>query len=453
VAFLLFNLEDTDMSPDSMTRAAGGSTTAQPVRQHSVSRAGAVGPIVAAVGGREPAPVLAAARHIGAVTANRVVVVGAVEPPPAYLPAEAPMLLPPEYETEMQEARRSQLARQVREASGARSGWRTRVVMGDAAQVIAQQARAERSPLIIMGVGRHRPLDRLLSRETTLRTIRQSPCPVLAVGPSFNLTFDEVEIATDFSPACAWAAEAVMPLLTNGAVIHLVHVWQPIAVNEPHWRVIDENYERSLPEKFRRFRALLNAPPGIVVKDEVREGRTTERLLDFASSHHVDLIVAGRQGMNRFARIFVGSTTASLLRGATCSLLIAPEPSITERDRLERLLTGVAMVRSPESWTVQLDEFTRRNRGRQATVEVDDLDFGAQVLESGYGFEGASYDEHDEHVELMLSGAGDPLRHVTRSIGGDKWLAIGTDADGRDLALRIDHGAGQTLLTFTPRVR
>jgi len=199
-----------------------------------------------------------------------------------------------------------------------------------------------------------------------------------------------------------------------------------------------------------RFREETMAfPAGVTIKEEIREGRTADRLLDFAAAHHIDLIVAGRQGMNALARLFVGSTTKTLLRSASCSLFIAPEPPLPDADRLERLLTGVAEVRKPESWTLQLDGFTRRNRGRVAKVEMDDLDLGAQVIESGFAFQGASYDERDERVELMLAGTGDLLQHVTRSIGGVKWVAIGTDPEGRDFALRIDHGTGQTLLTFT----
>jgi len=447
-SFTLFR-EDTDMSPETMTPAVPTPTIGQATLDRHAPRRHALGPIVAAVGGSESAPVLPAARHIAAVTANSVVAISALEPPPAWLPAEAPMLLPPEYESEIREARLAQLSRHVLDASGARSGWKAKVVTGDPAREITQFARAERSPLIIMGVGRHRPMDRLLSRETTLRAIRMASCPILAVGPAFDLTFSEVMIATDFSPASAWAAESVMPLLTNGAVIHLVHAWQPIALNDAKWRTIDEQYERSLPEKFRRFRTILNAPAGVTIKEEIREGRTADRLLDFAAAHHIDLIVAGRQGMNALARLFVGSTTKTLLRSASCSLFIAPEPPLPDADRLERLLTGVAEVRKPESWTLQLDGFTRRNRGRVAKVEMDDLDLGAQVIESGFAFQGASYDERDERVELMLAGTGDLLQHVTRSIGGVKWVAIGTDPEGRDFALRIDHGTGQTLLTFT----
>lgn len=436
------------MSPDTMTSRTMTPAAGQAAQEQPASARRVTGPIVAAVGGSESSSVLPAARYLATVTANDVLAVAAIEPLPIYFPAEAPLMVPPEYQSEVQEARRAELARAVEQTAGARSDWRTSVLIGDAARAITDVARAEGAPLLIMGVGRHRPIDRLLSRETTLRAIRHASCPVLAVGYAFDPPFHKVMIATDFSAASARAAEAVMPLLTDGAELHLVHVWQPIGRSEQRWQLLDQRYEQSLPEKFRRFRAILNVPEGVTVKEEIREGKTAERLLDFASAHHVDLIVAGRQGLNALARLVVGSTTSTLLRGANCSLLIAPEPSVQDLDRLQRVLSGAVEVRTPESWMMLLDDFSRRNRGRMATVEVDDLDLGTQVIESGYTLQGASYDDRNDQVELMLAAKKDRMQHVTRTVNGVESVAIGTNSDGRDLALRIKHGAGQTLLMF-----
>jgi hypothetical protein len=65
--------------------------------------------------------------------------------------------------------------------------------------------------------------------------------------------------------------------------------------------------------------------------------------------------------------------------------------------------------------------------------------------------QGATYDPSDRRVEVMLGDAGASLRHVTRSVGNVKSVAIATDAHGHDVALRISHERGQTVLTFSPR--
>jgi len=67
-----------------------------------------------------------------------------------------------------------------------------------------------------MGLGRHRPLDRLLGVATTLCTIRSASCPVLAVSPDVNAPFREAVVATEFKPSSAKAAESIIPLLSDG---------------------------------------------------------------------------------------------------------------------------------------------------------------------------------------------------------------------------------------------
>jgi len=58
------------------------------------------------------------------------------------------------------------------------------------------------------------------------------------------------------------------------------------------------------------------------------------------------------------------------------------------------------------------------------------------------------YDERAERVELMLGDATAGGRHLTRSIGNVLGVDVLTDGEGHDVALRVQHGTSQTLLTF-----
>jgi hypothetical protein len=107
----------------------------------------------------------------------------------------------------------------------------------------------------------------------------------------------------------------------------------------------------------------------------------------------------------------------------------------------------VSALDRPE-WSRALDEFTRRNVGRRGVLEVDDPEIGAQAQEHDYPLLGATYDRNDGRVELMFGELGDRDRHLSRSIGNVGRIDVLTDERGRDIALRIGHGAGQTLLTF-----
>ena len=95
-----------------------------------------------------------------------------------------------------------------------------------------------------------------------------------------------------------------------------------------------------------------------------------------------------------------------------------------------------------------LDDFSRRNFGRRGTLEVDDPEIGAQAQEFDYPFLGVTYDPHDGQVEVMVGELGNVGRHLTRGIGNVSTIDVLRNDRGRDVALRIAHGAGQTLLTF-----
>lgn len=408
------------------------------------------GPLLVALGGSDVSGVLRAARYFASGSTTGMLAVSILEPLPTYSSAEAAFVLAPDLDVARAESRLATLNAQVLEGDEPAPTCHTEVISGEPVHEIVEAALTHNSPLIVMGIGRHTPLDRVLGLETAVRTVRRASCPVLAVHANIHVPFRDVVVATDFSPASVKAAEAVIPLLTTGSVIHLVHVWEPSAVHDTRLRTLDESYVAALPTKFRRLLETLKLPSGIAVKEEVIEGRIAERVLSYADVHDADVIVAGRQGLSKLARLMVGSVTESLLRGAKCSVLIAPAPIFAELDRFRRLIIGTSASEDPAEWAIQLDAFTTRNRGRRAAVEVDDLSLGAQVLETGYPFQGVTFDPHDKRVELMLGDGKGSSRHLSHGVGNIKTVAIATDEHGLDTGLLLKHGSGQTILTFSP---
>jgi nucleotide-binding universal stress UspA family protein len=409
------------------------------------------GPILVAVGSDGDARnLLEAARLVSARLDTPARVVSVV--PPLVVPdlAGAPIYLPPsaDAERELREGVAQLVERQIRDVLGDAPKWDWEVVSGDPAPVLRNIASDLDASLVLMGLGRHRPIDRLLAAETTLRVVRHVSVPVLAIGASFNALPRSVVVATDFSPRSAVAAEAVLPLLAEGATLHLVHVWERTGSSSAAVRDIERRYEAELPAQFARFRSALAIPAGITVTTDVLEGKIAPRLLDFAEASRADLVVAGRQGLNFLARLAVGSVTTTLVRAAACAVLVVPDASFADIDRMRRHLTGTSESDDPARWPEQLDGFTRRNAGRRANLEVDDPELGAQSQESGYAFMGASYDPHDRRIELMLGGPG--AAHLGRGIAHANSIAVLCDAQGKDTGLCIRHGSGQTLLLFGP---
>jgi nucleotide-binding universal stress UspA family protein len=429
-------------------------TVASPRSLQSFSpRRPAPGPMIVAVGPRNGESVLRVARALTPCSPMGVIAVTAREPLPAVIYGGELGMVPAEFEQDRLRSELVKLGERVNAIAHEDPRWESRVLLGDPARMLADLARETNAPLIIMGIGRHRPLDRLLGVETALRTIRQAPCPVLAVAHGSAAPMREVVVATDFSIRSARAAEAVLPLLAEDAVLHVLHVWERAELGGSTSRASgdgDDSYERALPGRFRRFTESLALPPEVRVTHETRVGRPAAEILDFAEEVQADLIVAGRHGRGLLVSMLAGSVTSALLRGAQRSLLVTPEPAFADVDRLSRLLTGASESSDPTEWTVQLDAFSRRNCGRATIVEEDDRRLGAQVLERGYRLLGAAYDPHDHQIELMLGGAHTDEAYVTHHIAEVDFLTVATDPQGRDIGLSVQHGRGQTLLTFTP---
>jgi len=182
----------------------------------------------------------------------------------------------------------------------------------------------------------------------------------------------------------------------------------------------------------------------------VLHGDPASVLTGYAKKMRADLIAAGSHGHGFIARMMIGSVVTKLVRAAPCGVLVMPNrvSERTARRETPAVPATVDDVPRPE-WMPRLDEFTRRNIGRRAMLEVDDPELGAQAQERDYPLMGASYDPHDRRIQLMLGDLGFVDRHLTRSIGDVRSVDVLTSAAGRDLALRIAHGAGQSVLTFT----
>ena len=406
-------------------------------------------PVVVGVGGKDPAGVLRAARLLEAHAGGSILAATVVEPPSAVIIGSEARLLPPSYVDEQFAAAGRWLTDELRTAGGSAVSWHSRVVGGEPAFALSELARSVRARLLVMGIGRHRAFDRVFGTETALRAIRLAPCPVLAVHSAFDGPFHDVVVAVDFSPASAWAAQTVLPLLAPSATLHLVHVWRPDAGDDAGAATANEAYRASLVTRFQRLADVLAIPAGVEVKTVTREGKPAERVLDYAKAHHADLVVAGRHGLNLLERLMVGSETTAMLRDAGRSVLVAPEPPLDVRDELRLALSGTSHSTVPAEWQPELDRFTERNRGRPVAFDLEDLVFGARVVETGLALVRTAYDPASARIELTVA---DPTRaehRITRLVGGVDAVDVTSAVAGRDEGLRLRHAGGRTSLTFT----
>lgn len=318
---------------------------------------------------------------------------------------------------------------------------------GNPAFTIARMAVEQHAALVVVGIGRHQVTDRLFSDETALKLARIARVPVLAVPASARAVPRHAVVAIDFSELSLRAAQAAVEAVSDVGRVALVHV-MPYVSEAPFTLDPHEPYQAWAEKGLDALAEQLVVPAGVLVTRVALRGRPAPTLLQYADQEDADLVVTGTHGRGFVARAFLGSVTSKLMRAATCCVLTVPReplPSIAARRDAAH-----ALPRGEEAWTALLEEFTRRNLGRRTILEVDDLEIGAQAQEYNYPLVAAMYDGRDRRLQIMLGDRQAKGRHLSRSIGGVVGVDVLTDGHGHDVALRLEHGTSQTLLTFVP---
>jgi nucleotide-binding universal stress UspA family protein len=345
----------------------------------------------------------------------------------------------------MDEEARNDLRLQIGEQCrrlGVGEGWDLDVASGDPATIIATAAEQRGAALVIMGLGGHGIFDRILGDEMVLRVLRLGTVPVLAVAPNFTSLPRRVLAGLDFSSSSVRAVSLGAEIMNVNGKMSLVHVI-PRDLDPLNASALDAGYQGGLGRTMDQVVA--NAGLGEIasVERRVLRGDPAKELLRLMAETDPDLIVAGSHGHNFLSRLLLGSVSTRLIRAANCSVLVAPPDDLP--GFIEELPEERGRFAHYE-WAEKLEDFSRRNGGRLARLEVIDAELGAQVSEKDTPFVGASYDPRSAQVQIMfeLDGRG----HYTRCISGVSAIQMLRDNEGRDVFLRVAHGRGQTLLTL-----
>jgi len=407
-------------------------------------RAERTSPVFVATDGREQSDAAMAVGRLlaGDDAALRIVTVLKALPmvsPEAALPISA----------DVQTARRAEQRRAIVEQAArvwGDSDIQVALAEGEPAATIAKLAHDSNATMIVSGIGRHQVMDRLFGDETAIRLVRLSSVPVLTVAGGLLHAPRRIVVAADFSETSLRAARLALELAAPHATVYLAHVGPRDKVLHD-WNSWGQSYKEDAGDALQKMLHQLRVPTGMTVQRVLLQGDPATELLAFATSVNADLIATGSHGYGFVARMLIGSVTTRILRCSTCSVLCVPHAAAMTRLRVTADPSVITTIPRPD-WTVELDAFTRRNIGRRGTLEVDDPDIGAQAQENDYPLLGATFDPHDERLELMFGAVGDVGHHLTRSIGHIGEIDTLTNESGRDIALRVVHGNGQTLLTF-----
>ena len=407
------------------------------------------GPILVATDGMPQSNgALAVARALGGATGSDVRVIS-VHPLKAHIVSDPSLLVEPSAIARLTAEQKERVRLQCANASAEGAGpvlSEPEVASGDPERVITRLANSRRAALVVAGLGQHEVIDRIFGSETALKICRLSRVPVLAVPARARKAPRRIVVGLDFSEASLQAARSALRLLPNGGELHLVHVIPRERLLVDPW-MSDREYDELVRHRFARFRSQLAVPSNVTVEQATRSGNAARELVAYAEQHDADTIAAGSHGHGVVSRLALGSATTALLRAAATAVLVVPSGALSEELGIVGERAGTLHV-DRSQWSTMLADFTRTNAGRRTHLEVDDPEIGAQAQEIDYPLRGVAFDPHDQRMEIMLGAVGAGAPHHTRSIDNVSSLDLLTAADGADVALRVQHGTGQTVITF-----
>lgn len=222
------------------------------------------------------------------------------------------------------EIRMTGVRERLRKTLRTSDSWKVQVKIGQAAASIVEAATAMDASLIVLGLGKHRPVDRLLGDEVASQVVRRSAIPVLAVPYDATAPLRRAVVGIDFSRAAVRAARAAVTLTTPPGHIWLAHVKAPLDIPTEAYEGASVIYTQGVLGAFRKIEERLEAVDLLEVRPVVLEGKIADELLAFASSHRADLLVTGAHGHTLVERLIIGSVTTKVLRAARCSVLVIP---------------------------------------------------------------------------------------------------------------------------------
>ena len=406
-----------------------------------------LGPILVATDGTESAEsALRAAAMLATHTRADVIALAVVEGLPM-VAADYGILIPPlDPPPDRRHALIQRVRKQLQSLELDAEHWTIEIREGDPASTIARAARELDARLIVLGLGHHELLDRLFGGETALHTLRLAQTPVLAVPPAFTMLPRSAVVATDFTVASIAAARQAFALFETVETVTMLHVSPPVELQPDAFGAWMSVFGEGVEPAFARVKAEIGLPDSVKVDTVTKVGKPSREVLELARATNADLIVTGSRGAGLVDRILVGSTATGLLRGAECAIFAVPARS--GEQRLVWPATGNRLSLESSRWADELDAFTKRNVGRLASLEIDDPEMGAQAQEHDWPFLGATWDHHDQRVDIMVGDFSGVGRHLTRGIAGVTDIDLLKDETGRDWILRVAYGRGQTLLTL-----
>lgn len=200
---------------------------------------------------------------------------------------------------------------------------------------ILECARRENANLIVLGKSGLGLLDRLLVGSTTLRVLRESEIPVLAVKKTegegdikIGKILVPMEISDMVNSALIFAIELARKIKAKITVLYVFRLDVYTYEVPASTLVLDDLIKFSSEELARRveevtqMRSESKGDTGLEINTRVIQAiNPAIAISDYASSNGIDLIVINTHGRKGIRRLILGSVTEKVIQESPCAVL------------------------------------------------------------------------------------------------------------------------------------
>lgn len=196
---------------------------------------------------------------------------------------------------------------------------------GQPAHELSTIARAREASLILVGSRGENAFREFLRGSTVLQLMRKTATPVLmepVSGEQRQITgagLGNVLLATDFSSSAADAEAMAIELAGYADRVVLAHVVEDDEVE-------DLGESQAMAAAREKLDVLASRLPDLGDRLALRitRGSASREVLRLAEDESAGVMVVGKRGHSPVRELTLGSTAVSLVRRATCSLLVVP---------------------------------------------------------------------------------------------------------------------------------
>lgn len=231
--------------------------------------------------------------------------------------------------------RRRSLQTLIAEATGSDQDWPITSVVGDAPVFIVDEAEAQNTELIVLGIHQHGAFEQAIGENTATRVMGRASVPVLGVRPGFPGLPRRIMVATDFGDASREAAHVAANLADPGGTVILVHAHIPSPVVEEGDEGAALVEREGIEHAFLHLAEEISAGKSIRVETVSRAGDPGKELMTAAHLIAPDLITIASQRHRFITRLLLGSVSRMLTREGAWPMLVTP-PVKRLNERTER---------------------------------------------------------------------------------------------------------------------